>query len=74
MSKTNTDVSSYYVTLPADITDSTQHSDVAFDLKVKKLELFAEWQVEDWNRNGISNKDEEITGLVITIGTANLLI
>ena len=30
----------------------------ATNAEERKLELFAEWQGEDWNRNGISNKDE----------------
>ena len=58
MSKASTDVSSHYVTLPADITDLTQHSDVAYDLEVRKLNVFAEWKIEDSNGNGIANEEE----------------
>ena len=58
MSKASSDVSSHYVTLPADITDLTQHSDVAYDLEVRKLNVFAEWKIEDSNGNGISNEEE----------------
>ena len=46
-----TDNSLNFVSLP--ITGSS-----ATNSEVRKLELFAEWQGEDWNRNGISNKDE----------------
>jgi dolichyl-diphosphooligosaccharide--protein glycosyltransferase len=45
-SDVETNVSSYYVTLPI------------YDLDVRKLEAFAEWQIGDANGNGITNKDE----------------
>ncbi|SVD05350.1 uncharacterized protein METZ01_LOCUS358204, partial [marine metagenome] len=46
-----TDNSLNFVSLPIAGSSATNS-------EVRKLELFAEWQVEDWNRNGISNKDE----------------
>ena len=45
-SDVETDVGSYYATLPI------------YDLEVRKLEAFAEWQIDDANENGITNKDE----------------
>jgi len=57
-SDVKTDVSSYYVTLPDDITYATRHSDDVYDLEVRKLDLFAAWQIEDSNGNGIANKEE----------------
>jgi len=58
MSDADTNVSSYYVTLPGDVTNPTQHSDDVYDLEVGKLETFAEWQMGDTNGNGITNKEE----------------
>ena len=68
MSGANTDVGSYFVTLPAEIMDQSQDPDVEgshvpqalapLALKVKKLDVFEEWKMEDANRNGIVNKDE----------------
>ncbi len=46
-----TDNSLNFVSLPIDGSSVTNS-------EVRKLELFAEWQEEDWNGNGISNKDE----------------
>ena len=57
-SDAETDVGSYYVTLPDDVTNPTQRSDDVYDLEVRKLEAFAEWQIGDANGNGITNKDE----------------
>ena len=57
-SDAETDVGSYYVTLPGDVTNPTQRSDDVYDLEVRKLEAFAEWQIGDANGNGITNKDE----------------
>ena len=53
-----TDVGSYYVTLPGDITSATRLTDDVYDPVVNKIEMFAEWQIEDSNGNGIINKDE----------------
>jgi dolichyl-diphosphooligosaccharide--protein glycosyltransferase len=58
MNDVKTDVGSYYVTLPSDITYPTRHSDDVYDLEVRKLDLFVEWQTEDSNGNGITNKEE----------------
>jgi dolichyl-diphosphooligosaccharide--protein glycosyltransferase len=58
MSDADTNVSSYYVTLPGDVTNPTQHSDDVYDLEVVKLETFAKWQIGDTNGNGITNKEE----------------
>ena len=57
-SDVKTDVGSYYVTLPDDITYPTRHSDDVYDLEVRKLDLFAAWQIKDSNGNGIANKEE----------------
>jgi len=58
MSEANTDVGSYYVTLPADISYLTHHPDVVYDLEVRKLDAFAEWKINDTNGNGITNEEE----------------
>ena len=57
-SDVKTDVSSYYITLPDEIGYSTRHSDDVYDLEVRKLDLFAAWQIKDSNGNGIANKEE----------------
>jgi dolichyl-diphosphooligosaccharide--protein glycosyltransferase len=43
-SDTETDVSSYYVTLPTDITQETRHSDDVYDLNQHKLDGFKVWK------------------------------
>jgi len=43
-SDTETDVSSYYVTLPTDLTRPTQHSDDVYDLNQDKLDGFKNWK------------------------------
>jgi dolichyl-diphosphooligosaccharide--protein glycosyltransferase len=43
-SDTETNVSSYYVTLPTDLTRPTKHSDDVYDLKQDKLDAFKEWK------------------------------
>ncbi len=43
-SDTETDVSSYYVTLPTDLTRPTKHSDDVYDLKQDKLDGFKNWK------------------------------
>ena len=58
MGEANTDVGSYYVTLPADISYLTHHPDVVYDLEVRKLDAFAEWKINDTNGNGITNEEE----------------
>ena len=57
-SDVKTDVSSYYVTLPDDITHATQQSDDVYDIEVRKLDLFEAWQIKDSNGNGIANDEE----------------
>jgi len=57
-SDAETDVGLHYVTLPGDFTYPTRHSDDVYDLEVRKLEVFAEWQMGDSNGNGITNKEE----------------
>jgi dolichyl-diphosphooligosaccharide--protein glycosyltransferase len=47
MSDTETDVSSYYVTLPADALHPTRHSDGTFNESQWKLEEFAVWKESD---------------------------
>lgn len=44
ISDTETDVSSYYVTLPTDLTRPTQHSDDVYDLKQSKFDEFKVWK------------------------------
>jgi len=48
-SDVETDVGSYFVTLPSTINP---------DLKVRELEMFAEWSINDSNENGITNEEE----------------
>ena len=43
-SDTETDVSSYYVTLPTDLTHPTRHSDDVYDLNQDKLDGFKNWK------------------------------
>ena len=43
-SDTKTDVSSYYVTLPTDLTHPTRHSDDVYDLNQDKLDGFKNWK------------------------------
>jgi dolichyl-diphosphooligosaccharide--protein glycosyltransferase len=43
-SDTETDVSSYYVTLPTDLTHPTKHSDDVYDLKQSKFDGFKVWK------------------------------
>jgi len=43
-SDTETDVSSYYVTLPTDLTRPTRHSDDVYDLNQDKLDGFKNWK------------------------------
>ncbi len=43
-SDTETDVSSYYVTLPTDLTRPTKHSDDVYDLNQDKLDGFKNWK------------------------------
>ena len=43
-SDTETDVSSYYVTLPTDLTRPTKHSDDVYDLNQDKLDWFKNWK------------------------------
>ena len=43
-SDTETDVSSYYVTLPTDLTHATSHSDDVYDLNQDKLDGFKNWK------------------------------
>lgn len=43
-SDTETDVSSYYVTLPTDLTGPTGHSDDVYDLNQDKLDGFKNWK------------------------------
>ena len=43
-SDTETDVSSYYVTLPTDLTRPTKHSDDVYDLKQSKFDEFKNWK------------------------------
>ena len=43
-SDTETDVSSYYVTLPTDLTRPTKHSDDVYDLKQSKFDEFKVWK------------------------------
>ncbi len=43
-SDTETDVSSYYVTLPTDLGRPTQHSDDVYDLNQDKLDGFKNWK------------------------------
>ena len=43
-SDTKTDVSSYYVTLPTDLTHPTRHSDDVYDLNQNKLDGFKNWK------------------------------
>jgi len=57
-SDAETDVGSYYVTLPGNVTNPTQHSDDVYDLEVRKLDLFAAWQIEDANGNEITNIED----------------
>ena len=44
ISDTETDVSSYYVTLPTDLTRPTKHSDDVYDLNQDKLDEFKIWK------------------------------
>jgi len=44
ISDTETDVSSYYVTLPTDLTHPTRHSDDVYDLNQDKLDGFKNWK------------------------------
>jgi dolichyl-diphosphooligosaccharide--protein glycosyltransferase len=48
-SDAETDVGSYFVSLPSTINP---------DLKVRELEMFAEWSINDSNENGITNEEE----------------
>jgi len=43
-SDTETDVSSYYVTLPTDLTHPTRHSDDVYDLSQVELDGFKDWK------------------------------
>jgi len=43
-SDAETDVSSYYVTLPTDLTSPTKHSDDVYDLKQSKFDEFKNWK------------------------------
>jgi len=43
-SDTETDVSSYYVTLPTDLTRPTKHSDDVYDLNQDKFDVFKNWK------------------------------
>ena len=49
MSDAETDVGSYFVTLPSTINP---------DPNVRELEMFVEWSINDSNGNGITNKEE----------------
>ena len=55
-SDTDTDVSSYYVTLPTDITDPTKPIDDIYDEKQNKLDTFKEWKddVMEPNKNSLA--------------------
>jgi len=44
ISDTETDVSSYYATLPTDLTRPTKHSDDVYDLNQDKLDHFKSWK------------------------------
>jgi len=43
-SDTETDVSSYYVTLPTDVTSPTRHTDYIYDENQNKLDVFKDWK------------------------------
>lgn len=43
-SDTETDVSSYYVTLPTDVTSPTRHTDYIYDENQNKLDVFKSWK------------------------------
>ena len=53
-SDTETDVSSYYVTLPADALHPTRHSDGTFSESQHKLEEFAVWKESDCTSSAYS--------------------
>jgi dolichyl-diphosphooligosaccharide--protein glycosyltransferase len=54
-----TDVSSYYVTLPdLELQSHLIETTTNPDPNILKLETFAEWEVNDSNENGITNKEE----------------
>jgi len=57
-SDVKTDVGSHYITTPNDITYATRHIDEVYDIEVRKLDLFAAWQIEDPNGNGIPSIED----------------
>jgi dolichyl-diphosphooligosaccharide--protein glycosyltransferase len=48
MSDTETNVGSYYVTLPSDVLHPTRHSDDVFSETKHKLQEFSGWKEQDW--------------------------
>jgi len=54
MSDTETDLSSYYVTLPTDITYPSRHSDNVYDEKQRKFDLFKNWNDETYENYHIN--------------------
>ena len=57
VSDTETDVSSYYVTLPTDINQETRNSGDVYDLKQEKLDAFKYWK-EDSSPEKIYDADK----------------
>jgi len=55
-SDTKTDVSSYYVSLPTDVTHPTRHSDNVYDINQSKLDSFKSWS-EDSSPEKIYDPD-----------------